>query len=420
MDRQHGVHYLTDYYALLGLRRGTHQAECHARVLWLQAEIMQRSAARTDPEDKANAARMRVLTEADELLGDTRRRASYDVLLQHWDGPLSVDGFDVVDASRPYWTVYGLAGMSDGEFSDFKEWCRLLDSQDDRALSKARHNLNRIREKYTMPANLPPRLLAWYEKLMAEVDKYLVRREAPRRGFLELGDADAHPQHEYYDEVEKRLTVRRAVVRVRTDQALRALKNGDLQALGPGGTEMALAACDDLAAAVESFKIVAAKRFGAVEEELRLLAAERETLIEERLRLFSGRYLAGFPTTSAWLITIVRINNGSDDTGLHRVEFMAWRLDEFEVVRDDGVAVSNYKNTDQDTQHTLAVLFANIGFSVMWVDIHDGLPIDAAIKSAAVAHYDAIVFAPDHGAGEPAPQIDQTPPRTDPPSPMGL
>lgn len=108
---KHGVTYLTDYYALLDVRRDAdlriikfafhHQLFLYHEDLYahLAGEARQMAAQRT-----------LVLNEAMATLGNVEKRKEYDAKLAAWQGPLSTDGVPIVDPVRSYFSMSALMG----------------------------------------------------------------------------------------------------------------------------------------------------------------------------------------------------------------------------------------------------------------------------------------------------------------------
>lgn len=99
----HGVHFLTDYYALLRLERFTPDAEAIERAY---AKFKRRHSPknRKGKRTKEQAAHLlRHAALAHDTLTDDRKKGTYDELLANWQGPISQDGMPVISVTDPLW-----------------------------------------------------------------------------------------------------------------------------------------------------------------------------------------------------------------------------------------------------------------------------------------------------------------------------
>lgn len=108
---QHGVTYLTDYYALLRVERHVDlkviKFAYHAQLFLYHED---RYAHLAGEARQMAARRTLALNEAMAVLGNVEKRKEYDAKLAAWQGPLSTDGVPIVDPVRSYFSMSALMG----------------------------------------------------------------------------------------------------------------------------------------------------------------------------------------------------------------------------------------------------------------------------------------------------------------------
>lgn len=99
----HGIHFLTDYYELLGLERFTPNAKAVQRAY---AKFKRRHGPKNRKGKRAKEQAAHVLRHAalaHDTLTDDRKKREYDELLASWQGPISQDGMPVISITDPLW-----------------------------------------------------------------------------------------------------------------------------------------------------------------------------------------------------------------------------------------------------------------------------------------------------------------------------
>jgi curved DNA-binding protein CbpA len=99
-----GEHFLTDYYALLGLKRFESDPEL-IRQAYMTFKSRQPARTRQRPQSEPTKSELlwRLGVRAYDTLSSNIKKKEYDARLANWEGPISADGIPVVRITDPMW-----------------------------------------------------------------------------------------------------------------------------------------------------------------------------------------------------------------------------------------------------------------------------------------------------------------------------
>lgn len=320
----HGVDYLIDYYALLGVARTASPEEITLAFRKKQMEYHPDRFQGLAPELLARAEhRSNLLNTARAILADQDRRATYDSELANWKGPLSKRGEVVIDLTKPHFSLSKLLGelsVSDEVRRAAAEEQAVLHSGFDKATFEF------FETQAKAPGGIPPQLKDAYLEQLRRRDIYLdLLSDFVWEAVGEVLHFDA-PSLNYVDEVEETLKNAR-------EKALRGIEEQVL--LLTAGEPALLPAPDGVSgASVDAHGILAHytakidEHFERQQELLKPIATEREAILKARFD--NGAALAYHPNTTMYTEKVLlRINNDPKSV---------WLLLEF---KDEGIRATS-------------------------------------------------------------------------------
>jgi len=315
----HGIDYLIDYYALLGVERGasdeeitkayrTKQKQYHPdRFQGLAPELLGQA------EDLSN-----LINKAYEVLGDETKRNEYDRKLADWKKPLSRRGEVIIDLNESHFSFAALLGHLNVDSETREQEAEMLALQFS-GFEKATYEF--FRKQAESPAGIPVELKAAYLEQLERRDMYLSLRE----GFL--WDSVGQRNHTPLPRLEYREQVQGDLESVKRQ----ALQNVNQQVLLlAAGERVLLPAPEGMGEDADASKVLAHytarldEHFARQATLLEPLAAEREQILEARFK--TGAEIIYHPDTvvyTAKLVVEMKKGDGS-----------VWSVFEF---RDDRV-----------------------------------------------------------------------------------
>jgi curved DNA-binding protein CbpA len=381
---QHGVHYLVDYYAVLGVDRKASTAEIETA---LKAKFKQYHPDRFQglaPEFQARSEAMTlVLTEAKEHLTTGAKRAAYDKRLSEWEGPISESGCPVVDASRPDWAASVMQLLVLGSPTAEREFTPDTHLEQQilamTGFNQAIHDL--LKQQYEATDEPSPELEAAYRESLAQLDQQLAIRES----FLqqEVGadsTIDIHPPKAYLEEAKARVAQQREVVLRDVEQTILALHAGEIRLLEEGDVSVAKEIEDDPSQALERYRNVAARRFDERAAAILELAEERDKVIDLRVELVKGEYRPEQPVR--FKRVAVCIVSGESRS------WVAAKLEGSSIVADD--SITKQRMSELEDPVAAAALIAE-GCNVMFFTLEEGLPFEESLNEVLSNHFDPVV-----------------------------
>lgn len=277
----HGVDYLIDYYALLGVPRGASKEEVNAAFRALQKQYHPDRYEGLAPELKARAAHQsRLINEAKELLDDDARRPEYDARLASWKKPISTRGEIVIDLESEHFSFGNLIGhLGDDPEVREREAERLALTFS--GFEKATYDF--FRAQAAQEGGLPEALRAAYAEQLGRRDLYLSLKEGFAWDDIGLRNRGTVPSLEYQAQAAQKLEeVAQEIASALLDEG-KLLAAGVQNLLAPPPKEGGgVPAVNDSIQALALTKRKLDERLVAGEAKIRDIAKERESLINEQ------------------------------------------------------------------------------------------------------------------------------------------
>lgn len=174
----HGVDYLIDYYALMGIERTASSDEISQAYRQKQKQYHPDKFQGLAPELLAAAERQsNLLNEAYGVLGKEDKRRSYDEQLTAWTGPLSKNGEIIVNLSDSHFSFETLLGHLGSDPEAYEQRAEELALQ---FSGFQRATYDYFRTLAESATGIPPALKTAYLEQLERRDLYLSLRE----GFL--------------------------------------------------------------------------------------------------------------------------------------------------------------------------------------------------------------------------------------------
>jgi len=303
----HGVDYLIEYYALLGVERGasveeiikayrTKQKQYHPdRFQGLAPELLGQA------EDQSN-----LINEAYAVLGDEAKRREYDQKLADWKKPLSKRGEVIINLNESHFSFAALFENLGADPEAREQEAETLALQFS-GFEKATFEF--FRKQAESSTGIPPELKVAYLEQLERRDLYLSLRE----GFLwdSMGQCNHAPlpSLEYREQMQEDLGAIK-------HQALQNIVQQVL--LLAAGERVLLPAPEGLGENVDASKVLAHytarldEHFERQTALLEPLAAEREQILEARFK--TGAEIIYHPDTvvyTAKLVVKMKKDDGS-------------------------------------------------------------------------------------------------------------
>jgi curved DNA-binding protein CbpA len=311
----HGVDYLIDYYALLGVER-TAPAEAITKAY--RQKQMQYHPDRFQglaPELLAEAQHhSNLLNEAHATLGDEEKRRTYDERLANWKRPLSKRGEVIIDLNESHFSFGSLLENLNADPESREKEAEEMALRFS-GFEKATYAF--FRKQAESSAGIPPELKTAYLEQLERRELYLSLRE----GFLwdSMGQRNHAPipRLEYYKQVQEDLEAIKG----------QALKNIEQEVLMlAAGEKVLLPAPEGMGEQADAGKVLAhytariEEHFARQAALLEPLATEREQVLEARFNI--GAELDYYPGTTAYTDKLV--------LGMKADKKVVWVLLEFD------------------------------------------------------------------------------------------
>ena len=310
----HGVDYLIDYYALLGVER-TASAEVITKAyrkkqLQYHPDRFQGLA----PELLAEAEHQsNLLNDAYAILGNEEKRSAYDEQLANWKKPLSERGEIIIDLNESHFSFASLLENINADPEAREKEAETLALQFS-GFEKSTYKF--FHKQAESPAGIPPELKAAYLEQLERRELYLSLRE----GFL--WDSIGQHNHSPLPRLEYREQVQEDLEEVRSQ----ALKNVEHQVLLLAAGEQALLpAPEGMGEQVDAGKVLAHytarldEHFSQQAKLLEPLAAEREEVLNARFK--AGAEIEYYPGTTSYTSKVVMGMKGSEKIVWVMLEF---------------------------------------------------------------------------------------------------
>ncbi|MDO8537030.1 MAG: DnaJ domain-containing protein [bacterium] len=280
-DPKHGIDYLIDYYALLGIEQSADGEAIKQAHRKLQMQYHPDRYEGLAKEFRAQAAeKSRIVEDGYKILSDPEKRATYDAQLNSWNGPVSTSGFPIVDLARPHFSPLDLlAGDANEKGPDlFHQMANQLSGYDPNTFAL-------VEKMYLDSENPSAELSAAYKEQLAKKDLHLILQEQhawETAGFHNRPIEDA-TSTTYAEGVERKLEVASEEIRVDVSRTMLLVTCGEIKLLGAAGEEITKALATDTSAALEEYQKMASERFQIAAEKIRAIAKERSAIAERKL-----------------------------------------------------------------------------------------------------------------------------------------
>jgi len=377
MDAVHGLDYLIDYYAFLGVPRDADGETIRRAYYEKQKQYHPDRYEGLAPEMKQSAMeKSRLAAEAYRKLSDPAARQAYDALLAVWDGPLSESGMPIIDISRPRFRPETLFEEEGRDAAAEAESSARQFSGHDESMFSVIENLYRSSPQPT------PEIAEAYRQALAKKELYLVLKEGLtwRRAGLENQPVDEKAGEDYAATVEKRLEEARQKVKAGAERTLQLCASGEIKLLGDGGEAHARAIKDDPTAALALYQAKADERFDAAAEDIRRAAQARTEIAAKRLEAVGGVYDP--PQTEIFPRLAVRVQAGD------KTVWMAFHLSgTANVGPDESVGAEELAKLDDPGA---AQAWIAGGANIIRLIMQEGLELKDQLERAVLKHFERL------------------------------
>lgn len=373
LEPVHGVHYLTDYYSVLGVERTATETAIrsarNSRIMQYHPDRLQGLA----PELQARAlSQTRIINEASAMLLRPEVKQKYDRMLGDWTGLISPDGTPVMSVDDFF------LNLETGT-----ETRTRIDGNIKQAEIMTGYNpmlFDMVEKQFLATDNPPPELRAMYLDLLYKQQVDITLKEEFRRGALGIKMSDSFaPPLALAAEAQDLIAQRREQVGTEIErQTHAALQAGEIKALtAPAGMPDAVMDDTSTTLAVLDRQQEVLETFDQISAEIVDFATQREAIIAKRLDLSRGEYLPGQEGLSDKLIVAYVING-------KKTYFAFNRVDETRVDQDNSLTNEDYSLAEDPEK---AKQLYERGYSVMTVTHQEGLPLLEDMRSAIQEHY---------------------------------
>lgn len=287
---QHGITYLTDYYALLEIARDADAQAIKSafhRQLFLYHE--DRYAHLASEARQMAARRTLALNEAMAILGNAEKRKEYDAKLAAWQGPISTDGVPIVDPVRSYFSMSALMGEAwRDEISPMIQDALKHTAQYDAI------TFGVIEALYREASAPSEEIRHAYQEQLEKRERYFEVLEEiawEELGMVNMRAVESHVSITHDQETEGKIAAVRDGLKYEVAKLVHMIAAGEVKAL-PAGEEddpAALVATNPKAA-VERYYGAALVIFDAMTDNVRNAAKEVVQTVEKRLNTIAWRY----------------------------------------------------------------------------------------------------------------------------------
>jgi len=374
MEVIHGLDYLVDYYAFLGVPRNASPAEIRHAYLEKQKLYHPDHYESLAPDLKERAAQVaRLASEAYRRLSDPQLRKAYDAVLAAWDGPLSDSGMPIIDLSRPRFRPEAIFGDEiKDSLADIEEKARMFSGHVEAMFAV-------IEQAYRASPNPPSEIVEAYRQALAKKELYLMLKEGLTwdRSGLENQQVDEHVGLDYLETLERRIAEARARVTDAARKTLQLCAAGELKLLAAG--EAAKEFADSPQTAIERYVAKAEQRLEAAAEELRSAAKDRVETAEKWRDTIQGRYVPDQPEMFRRLALGVKVGD--------QTTWFAFRL--------EGTAIGTDETVSKETLAGLsdpeaARQWIAGGANILMLELHRELDVRGQVEAAVVRHFEEL------------------------------
>jgi len=379
-DIKHGVDYLVDFYALLGVSRKAKEKTIKEAF---REKIQQYHTDRYQglaPILKSQADQMaKVLNEASAILTDSKMRKAYNKQLAEWTGPISESGMPVIDISKPYLSVAPLLSGKEKGPAQKQVWEQAVDQ-----LSGHNPDTFVLLERLYNESDDPPKdLEAAYREALRKRDLHIELHGGlawqeigyeNRPGDKQLPSAYAEMTTEELTNVKERLQEDLA-------PKLALIHGGQLKALGSGSEEITEALEQDPNKALAHYQAVVDERFEKSAEKIRALAREREIVIKQRLDLVEHWYWPEQNEFLPKLLACIEIHKT-------RMWFAFAHTGDGLVSTDESVdtsTLSSLVDSEDDAKKWL-----DKGYSIVFFKAEDNIDFHEQVEEVVSKHFDKV------------------------------
>lgn len=341
MDLQHGVHYLIDYYRVLGVSLDADDETIKKAYRALQLQYHPDRFRGLAEEFRAEAEfKIRVINEAHAVLEDPEKRKEFDLKLQTWEGPISHSGHPIFDPTKPHFSpLFLIFGTEEDEkFKNLYQELSLKFSGFDQNTLALIENLYQ-----TDPT---PEVRGALRVQLGKKDLALTLKEGKiwmQAGFLNEKPPTSIPLA-YESVVESRIEGVRKLVGEKIYQTLMSVlvKAGDvdLKMLGAGEEVVYEHIAKDPATALEQLRGRALRRLDGTAASLKVVAKERALIAKQLLETLEIEYRPEQQTFYPYLGLCIVIPAKHQGKFGHEQWFHAW------IENENKIAVKTLDNID--------------------------------------------------------------------------
>jgi len=380
-DLQNGVHYLIDYYRVIGIPYDANVEAIKKAWSTLQLQYHPDRFHGLAREFQVEAEfKIRVINEAREVLEDSEKRREFDLKLKEWKGPISNSGHHVFDLTKPHFSPLSLIFGTEDE--GFKRLRRELSLQ----FSGFDPNTLALIEGFHQ-TNPTPETREALRVQLGKKDLALTLQEGAlweNAGFLNEKPPSSIPLA-YEDAVQLRIDSTRALVGETIHQALVSVlvKAGDvdLKMLGEAEEAVREKIAQEPATALEKLRERALHRLDETSESLKAVAKERALIAGQLLETLSFVYRPEQHTFHPHLALCVMVPAKHQEEFGREYWFHAWIEDESRI------AINSARN-DILSQSETAAAWIESGKNIISFTPLKGVELSDQIKYVVRKHFE--------------------------------
>lgn len=287
----HGIDYLVDYYALLGIEKDAAAEDITKAYREQVRQWHPDVVARASPQLQREAQfKTEILTEAYAVLSNPEKRTAYDEKLQTFDGPISTSGNPVIDLKRRRIDIDAIvSGAGWEEKQQIMDYAKQVSGYDEAlfAVVKKHYEANPDNDEESAYKSMLQKKLAFLSALesIAWEDAGVANQDEPKMVFF---------PDEHVTRREEQLRDIEAVVAAGIDKRVNALAAGEAPKLLTAGKEYTeVDAKADALALKQELAETAIRNLHSHRDEIIGAASERAKVLEELLRFTEWEYYPG-------------------------------------------------------------------------------------------------------------------------------